>query len=243
MPDVKNIQILGPFGSGSNLVYKILTNSLKQNINVISPGSRELMWKHEPRIKKLLHTIISNPNTLFIICYRSLCEWIASIKKESYDLTCHSKRIIKGLQFNNINFRSSIPINLVDWCTLKIDKFNTLKFKSIFDVYFTYYNNYVKLINKFPNVICLSYNKLLSKDRIYDYLMNKLNRYNLSLNKKAVFETLNKPSKGHGHSVKNSEQAKCASKLVKNKFNNREINIINKNISNNKKVFNYFNNQ
>jgi len=80
------------------------------------------------------------------------------------------------------------------------------KYKNTVDVYNTYYNNYINLLNKNPdNMIWVDYYKILETDG-YEYLNQKLSKFKLSLIN-SYQEILNKSSKEGVDVVRNSEEA------------------------------------
>ena len=67
---------------------------------------------------------------------------------------------------------------------------------------------YINLINKYNNVIFISYYDLIYKENVVEYLSNKLNYYNLTLRTDHnIFLILNQPSKNHGKSVHSCNEA------------------------------------
>ena len=108
---------------------------LKKNVNRIkihiNDGSTHI-WKHTIENISLEKCIKNNKNTPFICLYKPLCNWIASMKKHSYDI-----------KWNN---------NITRPCTFK-----GMPYENIIAIYNTYYNNYKYLIAKYENVICINY--------------------------------------------------------------------------------------
>ena len=69
----------------------------------------------------------------------------------------------------------------------------------------------------------------------------KLNKFNITLNKINLEKIIEKPSKGHGGSVKNIKQAIEKSKNINNKFSENDLKYIKKRI--NHKLIHFFRNQ
>lgn len=181
--NIKNIQILGPYNSGSNLLSIILNNNINRvRINPIETNNSLLIWKHEIEESKLVQTIKSRKDTLFICIYKPLYNWIYSILNSPYEIRW------------NKNIKSN--------CS-----FLGIKYNNIIEIYNKYYKNYMKLIKNFDNVIFLKYYDFISKNSI-KYINDRLFNYNLKLNKiNNINNILNKPGKNHGKSVSSANEA------------------------------------
>ena len=202
------IQILGPFNSGTNLISKILNNNLSKNIK-IHPEGHTVMWKHSISKSKIINNIHSNPHTLFICVYKPLHNWICSMRKKQYDIIWNK--------------------NIKDKC-----KFRKREYTNIIDIYNTYYNMYIELINKYERVTFINYYDILNKNNIINYLSNKLSKHNLDIrSNNNILSILDRPAKTHGKSVQSSKEA----------LNKKQecFNQINKGVSGNlcKKYLNY----
>ena len=127
------------------------------------------------------------------------------------------------------------PVNLNQPCSM-----HGINFKDLIHVHKFYLFNYLKLITSFKNVICISYSKLLLTDR-FNYLSEKLNKFNITLDKINLEKIIQKPAKGHGGSVKNIKQAIEKSKNINNKFSEKDLKYIKKRI--NHKLIHFFRNQ
>ena len=157
--------------TGTNLITKLLSNL---HIN-------EQLFKHTVKMNKL-QSIANKPNTLIIIMYKNIFNWLYSIKKESYELNVNKLT-------DKINFLGNTYQNTID-------------------IYNTYYRNYIQLINIYPNIVWLDYIKLIDIKSGYSYLETKLSPFKLNLiNETKFIEILNKPSKSHGNTVKNANEA------------------------------------
>ena len=204
---MKKIQILGPFNSGTNLLAKILNNSTNEKIS-LSPNGSTFFWKHNIYFKKIYNFIKKNQDVLFICMYRDIFQWIKSTLKSNYD--------IKGLPTNTPGNKIISISSKNYFLQLKLDKpcsIHGYYFKDLIHLHKFYLFNYLKLITRFKNVICISYSKLLLTDR-FNYLSKKLNKFNITLNKINLEKIIEKPSKGHGGSVKNIKQAIEKSKNI-----------------------------
>ena len=231
---MKRIQILGPFNSGTNLLAKILNNAANEKIS-LSPCGSTYFWKHNIYFKKIYNFIKKNQEVLFICMYRDIYEWINSVLKKNYDL--------KGMS-NNFTRDKIISISSKNsFGQLKLDKPCTIHgchFKDLIHLHKFYLFNYLKLITSFKNVICISYSKVLLPDR-FNYLSEKFNKFNITLNKINLEKIIEKPSKGHGGSVKNINQAIEKSKNINKKFSEKDLKYIKKRI--NLKLIHFFRNQ
>ena len=186
---IESIEIFGPFNTGTNLISKILKCSqcinkiTQQKIKVIDDKMDDngIAMKHTIN-EKQLQQIRDNKTKMVVIMYKNIFNWIFSIKKESYD--------IKFTKLNN---------------TVKYDN-NT--YENIICLYNYYYNMYIKLFQNNSNVIFLDYYKIIDKNICYDYINSKLSLKDLYIESKYnLLQTLAEPSKTHGISHKNSDDA------------------------------------
>lgn len=196
MTKITKIIIVGPFCSGTNLVENLLFDNcreinLNKNIsNVKIMRNNTIYWKHTMNIE-LLNTVIDD-NTLVIVLYKHIYNWISSI--------CASKYFLNFDKFNDK------VIFDVSHGSPKIEKkFHTkCVFDNIIDLYNTYYKNYLQIKK---NCIFVNYKKIIMDDGFL-YINNKLNAHNLCINDKNKFmKQLDKPSKNHGSCVKNNIEA------------------------------------
>lgn len=227
----KKIQILGPFNSGTNLIAKILNNATNEKIS-LSPDGSTYFWKHNIYFKKIYNFIKKNQDVLFICMYRDIFQWIKSTLKTNYDVKGMANKFTRN-KITSISSKNSFR-------QLKLDKPCSIHehyFKDLIHLYKFYFFNYLKLITSFKNVICISYSKLLLPDR-FNYLSEKLNKFNITLNKINLEKILQKPAKGHGGSVENIKQAIEKSKNVNKKYSEKDLKYIKKRI--NDKLIHFF---
>ncbi len=196
--DIKRIQILGPYNTGTNLLSQILRDNLKQNVN-IHPEGHTLFWKHTIDRPFVINSIKSNKDTLFICTYKPIDNWICSMMKYNYDI-----------RWNN---------ELKDKC-----RFKGVEYENIIRLYNKFYNMYIGLINNFDNVISMSYYDIINKNTVVNYISNKLNKFGLNIkSENNIMSILDKPSKDHGNGVKSSNEAFRKKKDCHNKiYNNKE---------------------
>ena len=175
----KNIIILGPFTSGTNLIKKIF---FKHNIIHNENG----YWKHSIDVQQLKKTC-ENKNTLVVIMYRNIYNWLNSINDSKY-------------LFEFTNFESEAYFD-----TYKNYNKRT-KYNNIIDLYNNYYLNYIDLIQNYENVIFYDYKKIINNNSLL-YINNKLKKFNIKPVDNITFlNSLSKPSKNHGHCVKNAKE-------------------------------------
>lgn len=209
MTKITKIIIVGPFCSGTNLVENLLFDNCREinlnknisNIKIIRNNT--IYWKHTMDME-LLDTIIDD-NTLVIVLYKHIYNWISSI--------CASKY---WLDFDKIN--DKVTFDLPKHST-KIEKKFHAKciFNNIIDLYNTYYKNYLQIKK---NCIFVNYKNVIT-DGSFCYMNSKLNAYNLCINDKSKFmKQLNKPSKNHGSCVKNNIEAQNKYDIVQQEIKN-----------------------
>ena len=201
--NIRKIQILGPYCSGTNLVSKILQQNIKQDIQIHREG-HTLFWKHKINKSFIEKYITSNTNTLFICIYKPIHNWVCSVQNFSYnidwDKTLTGKCIFKKIKDKN-----------------NID----LEYKNIIELYNEYYNMYMELIHSHKRVIFLNYYDIIDKKNVVKYITNKLFVYNLSIkNNNNIFSILDKPAKKPEKSVKSSDEAINKKNESYNKINN-----------------------
>ena len=187
---MKQIYCLGPFNSGTNLINNILENNQCYDnttstfVDVLRNSDKwfdKCCLKHSFNLDSLNKYILDN-NCYIIVMYKNVFNWLYSIKKASYDL--HFDKIDKPFTFNGY------------------------KFNNLIDVYNNYYNFYIELEQNYENILFLDYYKIINSDNSFNYINNKLHKFNFSLVSEEQFKkVLSKPSKTHGNSIKNS---KCA---------------------------------
>ena len=187
---MNKVYVIGPINTGTNLVHKLFENSecinkttgLSLFINDPKMNFKNgLAHKHATNVNIIKEYIKPN-DTLIVIMYKNVYNWIYSLQKAHYQI-----------EFTNLN-------NTVKLCE------NT--YKNCVHLYNYYYSMYIYLIQNNQNVMFLDYNKVIDKNNCFNYINTKLDKYNLCLkSNEKLLETLDKPSKGHGKPVKNSNEA------------------------------------
>ena len=182
----KNVHVIGPYNTGTNLLFNIINNS--ECIDLIQNKSISIEHQHRPFGKhtldiNIIENYLKNPDNLLIIMYKNVYNWMYSIKKEHY-----------YIKYTKLY----LPVEL-----------DNKKFHNMLELYNFYYINYMSLLEKYPNAIFLDYKMVIDKSTSYNYINNKLSKINLSINSKDKFhKTLMTPAKTHGKSVKNVIEAK-----------------------------------
>jgi hypothetical protein len=195
----KNIQIFGPFNSGTNLIARIMRYGLVEPFNMKAAGGTHIC-KHTIKAHVLEENVRKNKDTLFICMYRPMAYWVESIKNNLYDLVW-DKNIKNPCMFRNV------------------------KYDTVFHLHKAYYDAYKNICSKYSNVIWLEYNILINKEIAYQYLNNKLFKTNLQFkSKEKIISILEKPSKNPNNEYgKNCDQAltylqDLKQKAIENKY-------------------------
>ena len=197
---MENIQLFGPFNSGTNLVAKILIDFCKGGL--CNDGSFHT-WKHICDYEIMSSLATKHKKTLFICMYKPVVNWIYSMKKESYNIDWKEKMNLDvPIIFNHgPEFFGLTP-------TKK-------HYQNIVDLHKTYSDFYRKLVTEHENCIFLEYYKIIDPVTVRGYLYRKLSPFGITLISTGnIQKILNKPSKFHGNPVKNYRQA--FSKKAKN---------------------------
>lgn len=125
---------------------------------------------------------LRNKDNLLIIMYKNVYNWLYSIKKANYEIK-YTKLFLPVELFNK-------------------------KFSNMIELYNFYYINYMSILERYPNVIFLDYKKVIDTNTSYDYINQKLSKINLLIDSNDNFyKILMQPSKNHGNSVKDSQEA------------------------------------
>ena len=181
----RQIHIIGPMNTGTNLLFNIINNSncidLINNTTIKSSNQHNPFNKHILEIN-IIEDYLRNKDNLLIIMYKNVYNWLYSIKKANYSIK-YTKLFL--------------PVEL-----------DNKKFSNMIELYNFYYINYMSILERYPNVIFLDYNKVINIQTSYDYINQTLSKINLSILSKDNFnKTLMTSSKNHGNSVKNSQEA------------------------------------
>lgn len=182
---MKKVQVLGPFNSGTNLLINILIGNcttLQKPGEKVEVSENMISWKHTLRWYHVKATLENNPDTLVIIIYKNLYNWMMSMGICSHDIL--------------------IPKGMAGKCSLL-----NLEFDNIVECHNVYHRMYKNLHEKFPKqVVVINYYKLIQKDNIINYLRSKLEKIGLDII--SDDHVLNKISgSARGHSVSSSDEA------------------------------------
>lgn len=98
----KFLQVLGPFNTGTNLMYSLLSKK---------PHSYKIdfMYKHEINFSTLNQQVTDNRKK-YIIMYKPLYNWIYSIQKASYDL-----KLIENTVFGRVSYKGKAYKNIIEF--------------------------------------------------------------------------------------------------------------------------------
>jgi hypothetical protein len=196
---MSKITVIGAWNSGTNLIQNILANN--ECINTHTGNKIDIypihtpIWKHNPKMM-LVNDIIQDKNNIVVIMYRNVYSWIHSMLKTSYEVKIRS---LDGMvQIENAKHGSN------------------MYFKNIIHLYNHYYINYKNFLENNNNVIFFDYNKIIDKDKAFDYINYKLSFLDIQLNSyEKMVEQLNKPAKDHGCCVKNCLEANAKLQIRK----------------------------
>jgi hypothetical protein len=182
----RNIHIIGLFNTGTNLLFNIINNcttvDLTDNTNITINNQHKPFFKHSFNFS-IIRKYLNNPNNLLIIMYKNVYNWLYSIKKACYDIN-YSKLYL--------------PVELYG-----------KHFHNMIELYNFYYINYLSVLNTYSNAIFLDYEKVIDINNSYDYLNNKLSKFNICISSQTKFNsTLMSKAKTHGKSVNNAIEAK-----------------------------------
>jgi len=217
----KQIHIIGPFNTGTNLLNNIISRCDIVDLNgsdsiVIYNNDNEPIHKHTLIIEDINNYLLDK-NNIVIIMYKNVYNWLYSIKKAPYDI------IFKNM-YSEVELYST-------------------KFSNMIELYNFYYMNYISILNNFNNVIFMDYEKIIDTKTSFDYINSKFQKVNLQITSpNKIMIELYQPSKNHGDPIK------CATDAKNNYKNNNKmvkqfvekIPILNKSVKSN--IINYFEN-
>jgi hypothetical protein len=217
----KQILIIGPFNTGTNLLNNIISNSdvidlVDNDSIVIYNNDNEPIHKHTLIIKDINNYLLEK-NNIVIIMYKNVYNWLYSIKKCSYD-------IVFSNMYSEVELYSK-------------------KFSNMIELYNFYYINYISILNNFNNVIFMDYEKIIDNNTSFDYINSKLQKVNLQITSpNKIMIELSKPSKNHGAPINSAIDAKNNYKqnneMVKQFV--QKIPVLNKSVKSS--IINYFEN-
>jgi hypothetical protein len=146
------VQILGPFNTGTNLLHQIISTAYNTKIG---PIGSTIIWKHSIIDNVVVRNKIKN--VLKIVMVRDPYFWLRSLEKKRYTLESKSKNP------NDINQL------LVKPCKLR-----THKFSNCVQLWNYYYKNYLNFLSK-DRTLYISYEQLIFEpDRTVYYFVFKI---------------------------------------------------------------------
>jgi len=200
-----NLEVVGPFSSGTNLVRRLLVNDVPdvQNFSF-------RIWKHSVYEENFLHLLNTHPDVQVVVCVRDVFSWIQSMLKCSYEFRWNKKlESLIYLQFETSQKIDS-PVHSED-----------MKWDNIVACHNYYYSMYQRVSEAFPNrVRFIRYMDIIDEEKAAQICSH------LTLEK--VREILGRPAKGHGNPVQNNHEALAKLQKVQSLFSSEEIAFINK---------------
>lgn len=185
----KNVYILGPYNSGTNLLQNIFEyiNGHRKQVNEIYgglPGDKYMHGGGKHTIMDLpylFHKIYQkDPTGVYIISFRNIYCWVTSCLKKPYLIEM------------NVNLDGSKSIY-----------FCNKNWNSLVDIYNLYYSTYMELIDNYDNVIFVEYSEIIDF-KGYIYLNNKIKPFDLYIPKNYFKYCLSQPSKIHNFDIESS---------------------------------------
>ena len=173
-----HVNLLGPYGSGTNLVNNILKTTL-----ISKEEGTTRIWKHSMKRHMIENYTKEFSTTLFVVCYRPLYSWLKGLEVNKY-----------GMGYDD---KLDTPVKIAEYT-----------YKNIVELYEHYYNNYKYLIERCPNVIFVEYFKVCDPAISYEYMQAKLKPTGVVLPDRETYNAiLNTKAKNHGTSVSSSVEA------------------------------------
>jgi hypothetical protein len=183
----KQLHIIGPFNTGTNLLHNIISNcgcvDINTNTNVaIELNQNKPFGKHTLNINEITN-YLANKDNLLIIMYKNVYNWLYSVKKSPYHI-----------KFSKLYLEVELQ---------------SKKYPNMIELYNFYYINYLSILNKFQNVIFLDYERVINMNTSFEYVNSKLQPLQLRILSNEKFnEQLSKPAKSHGNPAKSAVDAK-----------------------------------
>jgi len=125
----KFLQVLGPFNTGTNLMYSLLSKNT-QSYKI------DFMYKHEINFSTL-NNQVQDENKKYIIMYKPIYNWIYSLQKASYDL-----KFLENNIYGQVSYKGKIYKNAIEVYNLYYEMY--LKLANLPNVVII---NYYKLIS------------------------------------------------------------------------------------------------
>jgi hypothetical protein len=187
------VQILGPFNTGTNLLHQIISTAYNTKIG---PIGSTIIWKH---------TIIDNvvvrnkiKNVLKIVMVRDPYFWLRSLEKKRYTFESKSKN------------PDDINKLLVKPCKLR-----THKFSNCVQLWNYYYKNYLKFLSK-DRTLYISYEQLIFEPEKVINVLSEYIRLKPTYQMKDIITIMRTPSNKR---AKNHKDAVAYNKNTNNRKN------------------------
>lgn len=193
-----DVQVIGLFNSGTNLVSKIIKELFDCKID---KEGNTIFWKHSLITKEFLNQQLKSQNrqtqnyyTIFVVVIKHLDLWIESMKKKGANY---------GLISKDDKIELSPPLHLLNRIHYSLPKSN-IEFKSLEDCWNKFYDNAINLIPNNRSIIVRYEDVILQPRKLVSNLNRKLNlksRFNLNrgLIGKSLENIFRSPSKRTGN--------------------------------------------
>jgi len=179
------LQILGQFNTGTNLLLQMLEGNCRDEVGRdVYMKDTLFAWKHTLHRRVQVENCLREDNRYIIILYKNVFAWLYSIEKYPYDV-----------MFDALDG----PVSMQGY-----------PYNNLLELYNTYYRMYMDLIHQYgeKKVIWMDYHRIIHLPTSADYIRKKLAVAGLSIVEEArIGEVLGTSSKMHGKSVQNWEEA------------------------------------
>jgi len=108
---MKQLQVMGPFNSGTNLLIRILMENCEDitSGSLVNISENMCFWKHTLR-RDFIDAHIHDPDKIFIILFKHLYNWIPSIEKNPYDIIFLDHDIMGSIQMQNFRYDNIVQL-------------------------------------------------------------------------------------------------------------------------------------
>lgn len=195
------VYVFGPTNSGSNVIQNSLATN--ENVQVVRNHTVRRVnpshWKHNLKeIGKTFQAILRRRDSVIIIAYRNLENWLASVLRTPYFIPLHTKdqkALNQALDFNQVKrvyryVKQTVP---------------RLHYENLISLYNEFYLTYLGYLQKYQRVVFVDYFKLINQG--VSYLNQQLTPVSIRIIPRRFQLVIQKPSKRHGQPVKNRQEA------------------------------------
>ncbi len=208
-----NVQLIGTFNSGTNLVANIIKQFFDCKIHT---EGHTLFWKHSLLTNEFMADVIKNmeqsqSSTFFIIVIKRLDWWLDSISKHKYTIEFQDSNVIINPPFRRPQDKFIVPNNHI-------------VFNSLEEYYNTFYESAFKsipskriLVLRYQDVLLHSINVI--KQIANKIPLKKIYKLNPNILTKELTEILEKPAKKTGNSRYGNKAKQYYTELIHKKSN------------------------